>query len=127
MLGRQDFQDGDGGWQPRDLTEQEIRTRYITPAITGAGWPLESIREEHRLTEGQIVAAMNGSVTNIDVNGFTINPSNGDLYWTLTAAADVPTPLDIPGESVGGFVPPRSVLLQRFHYDPVQLAPQQMA
>lgn len=41
------------------------------------------------ITEAQIVAAMNGSVTNIDVNGFTVNPSNGDLYWTLTASADV--------------------------------------
>ena len=29
----------------KDLTEQEIRTRYITPAIRGAGWPYSHIRE----------------------------------------------------------------------------------
>lgn len=28
------------------LTETEIRTRFITPAISNAGWPLESTREE---------------------------------------------------------------------------------
>ena len=30
----------------KHLTEQEIRTRYITPAIRGVGWPLNQIREE---------------------------------------------------------------------------------
>ena len=39
----------------KDLTEQEIRTRYITPALRQAGWPLEQIREEHYLTAGQIL------------------------------------------------------------------------
>jgi len=30
----------------KDLTKQEIRTRYITPAIRDdAGWPLSQIRE----------------------------------------------------------------------------------
>ena len=29
----------------KDLTEQEIRTRYITPAICGGGWPHNPIRE----------------------------------------------------------------------------------
>ncbi|OBF33270.1 restriction endonuclease [Mycobacterium sp. ACS1612] len=28
------------------LTETEIRTRYVTPALSAAGWPLESLREE---------------------------------------------------------------------------------
>jgi type I restriction enzyme R subunit len=39
----------------KDLTEQEIRTRYITPALREAGWPLHQIREEHYLTAGQIL------------------------------------------------------------------------
>lgn len=30
----------------KQLTEQEIRTRYITPAIQGAGWKPGQIREE---------------------------------------------------------------------------------
>ena len=28
------------------LTETEIRTRYVTPALSAAGWPLNSLREE---------------------------------------------------------------------------------
>lgn len=28
------------------LTETEIRTRYVTPALSSAGWPLSSLREE---------------------------------------------------------------------------------
>lgn len=40
----------------RALTEQEIRSRYITPAITGAGWDLHTqIREEFRVTAGRII------------------------------------------------------------------------
>ena len=38
----------------KDLTEQEIRTRYITPAILDAGWPPDRVREELYLTDGQI-------------------------------------------------------------------------
>ncbi|MEE8389821.1 MAG: hypothetical protein V3S14_03360 [Anaerolineae bacterium] len=38
----------------KDLTEPEIRTRYVTPAIRDAGWPLNQIREELYLTDGQI-------------------------------------------------------------------------
>lgn len=29
------------------LTEAEIRTRYVTPALSAAGWPLTSLREEY--------------------------------------------------------------------------------
>lgn len=38
------------------LTETEIRTRYITPAITNAGWDLSYVREEFfYFTKGRIV------------------------------------------------------------------------
>ena len=37
------------------LTEQDIRTKYITPALTAAGWDLYTqIREEVPLTDGRI-------------------------------------------------------------------------
>lgn len=36
------------------LTEQEIRTRYITPAIRGAGWQALDIGEEHYFTAGRM-------------------------------------------------------------------------
>lgn len=29
------------------LTEAEIRTRFVTPALSAAGWPLDSMREEY--------------------------------------------------------------------------------
>jgi len=40
----------------RQLTEQEIRTRYITPAIQAAGWDTFSqVREEVSFTKGRII------------------------------------------------------------------------
>lgn len=42
----------------KSLTETEIRTRYITPAIVSAGWPLETVREEYTyFTNGKIVVS----------------------------------------------------------------------
>jgi type I restriction enzyme, R subunit len=38
----------------RELTEQEIRTRHITPAIRQARWQPQQIREEVYITAGQI-------------------------------------------------------------------------
>lgn len=40
----------------RQLTEQEIRTQYITPAIQDAGWSKVQIREEYAITKGRIIA-----------------------------------------------------------------------
>lgn len=37
------------------LTEQDIRTKYITPAVTEAGWDRHTqIREEVTFTDGRI-------------------------------------------------------------------------
>ena len=40
----------------KQLTEQEIRTQFITPAIQGAGWAASQIREEYAITKGRIIA-----------------------------------------------------------------------
>ena len=40
----------------KQLTEQEIRTRFITPAIQSAGWQPAQIREEFAITKGRIIA-----------------------------------------------------------------------
>ncbi len=40
----------------KQLTEQEIRTRYITPAIVKADWMASQIREEYAITQGRIIA-----------------------------------------------------------------------
>ncbi len=40
----------------KNLNEQEIRDQYITPAITAAGWDLESqVREELTFTAGRVL------------------------------------------------------------------------
>lgn len=38
------------------LSEQEIRTQFITPAIKSAGWSNAQIREEYPITKGRIIA-----------------------------------------------------------------------
>ena len=41
----------------KDLTEADIRTKFITPAIVEAGWNrMSQIREEYGITKGRIVA-----------------------------------------------------------------------
>lgn len=40
----------------KQLTEQEIRTQFITPAIKNAGWGISQIREEYAITKGRIIA-----------------------------------------------------------------------
>lgn len=38
-----------------ELSEQDIRTKYITPAITDAGWDIKTqLREEVNFTDGKI-------------------------------------------------------------------------
>jgi type I restriction enzyme R subunit len=40
----------------KSLTEQDIRTKFITPAIEQAGWDLMTqLREEHKITAGRIM------------------------------------------------------------------------
>ena len=41
----------------KDLSEADIRTKYITPAIISAGWDVYSkVREEYPITKGRIIA-----------------------------------------------------------------------
>jgi type I restriction enzyme R subunit len=40
----------------KQLSEQEIRTQFITPAIKAAGWTNAQIREEYAITKGRIIA-----------------------------------------------------------------------
>ncbi|WP_263819477.1 EcoAI/FtnUII family type I restriction enzme subunit R [Salinibacter sp.] len=37
------------------LTEQETRSRHITPAIQDAGWPKKRVREGYNFTDGRII------------------------------------------------------------------------
>ena len=39
----------------KDLSERDICTKYITPAINAAGWAQRQFREEVLLTKGRIV------------------------------------------------------------------------
>ena len=41
----------------KSLSETDIRTKYITPAIVNAGWnPMSQMREEYAVTKGRIIA-----------------------------------------------------------------------
>ena len=41
----------------KELSEADIRTKYITPAIKNAGWDVSSqLREEYSITKGRIIA-----------------------------------------------------------------------
>lgn len=40
----------------RHMTEQEIRTQFITPAIKNSGWTNAQVREEYTITKGRIIA-----------------------------------------------------------------------
>ena len=46
--------------------------------------------------------------------------------WTRLHRVAFQVSLDVTGETIGRLVPPRPVLLDRFHHDPVQLAPHQL-
>ena len=39
----------------KDLTEEDIKLRYITPAINNAGWKNEHIRMEYYFTDGRVI------------------------------------------------------------------------
>ena len=45
----------------RDLSEEDIKARYITPAIEQAGWDKKQIRYEYAFTAGRII--LRGNVT----------------------------------------------------------------
>ncbi len=45
----------------KHLSEEDIKTRYITPAITNSGWDLKQIRLEYAFTAGKII--LRGNVT----------------------------------------------------------------
>ena len=39
----------------KSLSETEIRTRYITPALVKAGWNYNNIHEEKSFTDGRVI------------------------------------------------------------------------
>ena len=45
----------------RDLSEEDIKARYITPAVEQAGWDKKQIRYEYAFTAGRII--LRGNVT----------------------------------------------------------------
>jgi len=44
----------------KQLTEQEIRSNFIRPAIQDAGWSASQIREDYAITVGRIIARGDG-------------------------------------------------------------------
>jgi type I restriction enzyme, R subunit len=53
------------------LSERDICTKFITPAIQQAGWPLQQFREEVQITDGRVVVRGNlaARIKNPDAKG----------------------------------------------------------
>ena len=48
----------------KSLTEADIRTKFITPAIEAAGWDMQTqMRKEYFFTAGRIIARGKGKKT----------------------------------------------------------------
>lgn len=45
----------------RDLSEEDVKARYITPAVENAGWDKKQIRYEYAFTAGRII--LRGNIT----------------------------------------------------------------
>jgi type I restriction enzyme R subunit len=69
------------------LTERDICTKFITPAIQQAGWQQHEFREEVRLTDGRVMVRGNlaARINNPDVKG---GPKRAD--YVLYARSNIP-------------------------------------
>lgn len=69
------------------LSERDICTKYITPAILAAGWSQLQFREEVKLTDGRVMVRGNlaSRIKSPDATG---GPKRAD--YVLYAAANVP-------------------------------------
>ncbi len=69
------------------LTERDICTKFITPAIQQAGWQQHEFREEVRLTDGRVMVRGNlaARIKNPDVKG---GPKRAD--YVLYACSNIP-------------------------------------
>lgn len=69
------------------LSERDICTKFITPAIQQAGWQQHQFREEVKLTEGRVVVRgkLAARVRNPDAKG---GPRRAD--YVLYARSNVP-------------------------------------
>lgn len=43
------------GINKKDLSERDVCTKFITPAIQSAGWQQAQFREEVKLTDGRVI------------------------------------------------------------------------
>lgn len=70
-----------------ELSERDICTRYITPAIRKAGWPQHAFREEVRLTDGRVAVRgkLAARIKNPEARG---GPKRAD--YVLYARPNVP-------------------------------------
>lgn len=53
----------------RDLSEEDIKARYITPAVEQSGWDKKQIRYEYAFTAGRII--LRGNITKRSKKKFT--------------------------------------------------------
>ena len=64
----------------KDLTEEDIKLRFITPAIINAGWKNEYIRMEYYFTDGRVIFQGNIHARQTGKKSCSKNPSPLELY-----------------------------------------------
>lgn len=70
------------------LTEEEIKHRYITPAIENAGWDKKQIRMEYTFTEGRIILRGNMTARGKKKRADYILAYNNNLPLAIVEAKD---------------------------------------
>lgn len=78
----------------KNLSERNICTKYITPAILRAGWSQNQLREEVKLTDSRVMVrgTLAARINNPDAKG---GPKHAD-YVLLYARPNLPKDLVVP-------------------------------
>ena len=94
----------------RQLSEEDIKARYITPAVNDAGWDMEQIRFEYTFTDGRIIVRGNMSARggkkradyvlfykkNIPIAVIEAKDNNHTVGAGLQQAVEYANALDVP-------------------------------
>lgn len=72
----------------KELSETEIRTRYITPSLVNAGWNYVDIHEEKSITDGRIIDQGSGNWKRGDIKRTDYLLTHGSSYVAVVEAKD---------------------------------------
>ena len=110
------------------MTDAPARLRYHFSGIAGAGMnPLAQLMKSRgHLVQGSDRSFDRGQNAGIAARlrelGLELVPHDGSAIRPGLDRFVLEMPLNIAGQANGGFIPPRSVLFERLHHDPVEVA-----